>query len=107
MSEKTIARCLILIMLVAIFDSISTYVLSLQSGFCELNPIMELVLALKSPFLFFIIRIVPTTFLVFCIWVYRIPGKRIVPFGIVLLIIVHNALMIWHFIAWFNLLTKI
>ena len=106
MTDKTIAKCLILILLIAVFDSISTYILSLQPGFSELNPIMELAFASKNPFVFFVIRLAPTALFAFCIWQWHIPGKRIIPFGITLLIAAHTTLIIWHFIIWFDFFAK-
>lgn len=102
MSDKIIARSLIFISLIAVFDSISTYALSWLPGFSEINPIMKLVLSPENPVLFYITRLVPTSFLVFVIWLFR--TNRIVPYGIVILFITHATLMFWHFYVWFIIL---
>ena len=56
MTKKKFAWGLAILLLLGIFDGISTYVLCAKHQFGELNPIMRWALGLKNPMVFFILK---------------------------------------------------
>lgn len=105
MSDKTIARCLILIMLIAIFDSISTYVLISGHGFGETNPVLYWLLDLKNPYTFFVIKLGVTALVLWYLWNAR--SARLAQITIIICLILYIPILIWYLYCFFNIIIQI
>lgn len=105
MSEKTIVRCLILIMLIAVFDSVSTYVLISGHGFGEANPVIYWLLDLKNPYAFFVIKLSVTALILWRLWDAR--SAKLAQITIVICLILYIPILVWYLYCFFNIIVQI